>query len=107
MALLSVVLSSLSQILLKKAAVKKRRHWAFDYLNEKVIGAYSITFVCMLLMIYAFTGMYYRFGAVIESLSFLLIMVFCRIFLGEKITRRKVMGNGLIVFGVILFSLGM
>lgn len=100
------MLSSLSQILLKKAAVTKRHHWVFDYFNVRVIGAYAITFTCMFLMIYAFTGMYYRFGAVIESLSFLLIMVFGRMFLGEKITKRRVLGNGLIILGVVLFSLG-
>ena len=106
MALFSVVLSSLSQVLLKKAAGKKRQHWVFDYLNIKVVCSYAIMFVCMFLMIYAFTGMYYRFGAIIESLSFLLIMVLGRIYLGERITQRRLIGSGLIVLGVILFSLG-
>ena len=105
-ALFSVMLSSLAQILLKKAADKKKRHWMLDYLNVRVICAYAIIFICMFLAIYAFTGMYYRLGAVIESLSFLLIMVFGRIFLGEKITRRRLIGNGLIVLGVIIFSFG-
>ena len=79
----------------------------FDYINVRVCGAYAITFVCMLLMIYAFTGMYFRLGAVIESLSFLLIMLFARVFLNERITKRRLIGNTLIILGVVLFGLGL
>jgi len=104
-ALLSVVLSSLSQVLLKKSSNEEKSHWIFEYLNFKVIMAYGTIFVCMFLMIFAFTGMYYRNGAVIESLAYLLIMVFSRIFLGEKITKRRVIGNLIIVIGVIVFTL--
>jgi len=104
-ALVSVVISSLAQILLKKSSSEQRKHFIFDYLNIKVITAYGMIFLCMILMIYAFTGMYYRYGAVIESLAYLLIMLFSRIFLGEKITRRRVLGNCVIVLGVIIFTI--
>ena len=104
-AIFSVLLSSLSQVLLKKSSAESKKHWVFEYLNLKVVIAYSIIFICMLLMIYAFTGMYYRYGAVIESLAYLLIMVFSRIFLKEKITKRRVIGNLIIVVGVIIFTL--
>ena len=104
-ALVSVVLSSFAQILLKKSSAEEKKHLIFDYLNLKVILAYGIIFFCMLIMIYAFTGMYYRYGAVIESLSYLLIMLFSRMFIQEKITRRRVIGNCVIVLGVIIFAL--
>jgi drug/metabolite transporter (DMT)-like permease len=104
-ALVSVVLSSLSQVLLKKSSGEKKKHRLFDYLNPKVLIAYGTILICMFLMIFAFTGMYYRYGAVIESLAYLLIMVFSRIFLGEKITKRRVIGNLIIVAGVIIFIL--
>ena len=104
-ALLSVVLSSFAQILLKKSSAEKKKHLIFDYLNVKVIAAYGIIFVCMLLVIYAFTGMYYRYGAVIESLAYVLIMLFSRVFLKEKLTRRRVIGNCIIVLGVLIFTI--
>lgn len=103
-ALVSVVLSSFAQILLKKSSGEEKKHLIFDYLNLKVVIAYGIIFLCMLLVIYAFTGMYYRYGAVIESLAYLLIMFFSRLFLGEKITRRRVIGNCVIVLGVLIFA---
>jgi len=100
-----VILSSLAQVLLKKSSSEKKRHFIFEYINAKVIVSYGVLFVCMLLAIYAFTGMYYRYGAVIESLAFLLIMVFSKVFLKEKITRRRVIGNCIIVLGVIVFAI--
>jgi len=59
----------------------------------------------MLLMLYAFTGMAYRYGAIIESLSYLLIMVFSSLFLKEKITKRRLIGNLVIVVGVLIFMM--
>jgi drug/metabolite transporter (DMT)-like permease len=106
-ALVSVVISSLAQILLKKSSGEKKKRFIFEYLNFKVIVAYGMIFGCMLLAIYAFTGMYYRLGAVIESLAYLLIMIFSRIFTGEKITRRRVLGNCVIVLGVLIFTINM
>ena len=104
-ALLSVVISSLAQILLKKSSSEQKKHFIFDYLNVKVCTAYIMNFICVLLMIYAFTGMYYRYGVVIESLGYLLIMISSRIFLGERITRRRVLGNCIIVLGVLIFTI--
>jgi len=103
-AFFSVVLSSLSQVLLKKSSSETKKHWVFEYLNPKVVVAYCTIFVCMLLTIFAFTGMYYRYGAVIESLAYLLIMMFSRFFMEEKITKRRVLGNLIIVLGVIIFT---
>ena len=104
-ALMSVVLSSLAQILLKKSSGEQKSHFIFDYLNIKICVAYVMIFTCMLFMIYAFTGMYYRYGVVIESLGYLLIMIFSRIFLGERITHRRVLGNCVIILGVLIFTI--
>jgi len=104
-ALVSVVISSLAQILLKKSSNEKKTHFIFEYLNIKVCTAYAMLFLCMLLMVFAFTGMYYRYGAVIESLAYLLIMIFSWLFLNEKITRNRIIGNLLIVIGVLIFTI--
>jgi drug/metabolite transporter (DMT)-like permease len=48
----------------------------------------------------------YKYGAVIESLTYIYILVLSRTLLGEKLTRRKVTGMFMIVAGVIVFSLG-
>lgn len=100
------MLSSFSQILLKKSAQKEKESVIKEYLNLYVISGYAITALCMVLTIIAFKGMPFKYGAVLESLTYLYIMVLSKMLLGEKLTKKKVIGNIIIVIGVIIFSLG-
>lgn len=105
-AIFSGVLSSFSQILLKKSTQKEKDSVIKEYLNLYVIGGYAITALCMVLTIIAFKGIPFKYGAVLESLTYLYIMVLSKMLLGEKLTKKKVMGNIIIVIGVMVFSLG-
>ena len=49
---LSTLISSFSQVLLKKAAGKKYRSKLHEYLNAPVIIAYGIFFLCTLITMY-------------------------------------------------------
>lgn len=60
----------------------------------------------MILMILAFRGIPYKYGAVLESLTYIYILVLSKIFFGERLTKQKILGNLMIVAGVIIFSLG-
>ena len=106
-ALFSLILSSLSQVLLKKSSGETRKRLIFEYLNVKVCVAYSVIFVCAILTVYALKGMDYKYVTAIESLSYILIMLFSRLFLKEKITLRKMIGNCVIVLGVLIFSVNL
>lgn len=105
-AIFSGVLSSFSQILLKKSATEKKDNMVSEYLNIKVIFAYVIIFICMLLTIIAFKGIPYKYGAVLETLTYLYIMVLSNLIIGENITKNRLLGNILIIIGVLIFSLG-
>nr|WP_300797673.1 EamA family transporter [uncultured Acetatifactor sp.] len=105
LALLSGVLSSLSQILLKVSAMKNNRGFLAQYFNWRVLAGYGITGTCMLLVIIAYRGMDYKLGAVLEALGYVYIMVWSKIFLKEKITRNKFLGNLLIIVGVTIFAI--
>lgn len=105
-ALLSGALSSFSQVLLKKSAEKKQNTPFGEYINPYVISGYLLTGMCMLLMIVAYKGMPYKYGAILESLIYVYIMILSRMFFDEKITKKKLTGNILIIIGVIVFSLG-
>lgn len=102
----SCLLSTFSQILLKKSAQKHTGSIVKQYINIYVIGGYFITVICMLLTVIAYRGMPYKYGSVIESFAYFYIMIFGRLLLGERLTKKKVIGNGIIIFGVIIFSLG-
>ncbi len=102
--LISGIISAFSQVLLKKSAQKNEKKGIGEYLNPYVIGGYALSFVCMILMIAAYKSLPLKYGVVFESLVYLHVMIFGRIFFGEKITGRKVMGNIAIIIGVVVFS---
>ncbi len=104
-AILSGILSAFSQILLKKSSEKKRTTIQREYLNLYVLSGYTILAICMLLMVMAYKGLPFKYGTVLESLSYFYIMVLSRIFLNEKLTKRKIAGNMIIIVGVIIYSL--
>lgn len=105
-ALFSGFLSCISQLLLKKASLIHRNNWLKEYVNIYVILGYIIMAVCMGLTILSFKGLPYKYGAVLETLVYLYIMILSRIFFKEKLTFNRIIGNVLIVCGVIIFSLG-
>ena len=101
----AVIVSSASQMLLKKGATKKYESVLREYLNPWVISGYGLMVLSTLCVIYAYRGIAYKNGAIIESLGYLLIMFLSRIFLGEKITKKKLIGNLIILTGVLVFYL--
>ena len=100
---LSVVVASLSQILLKKSASKTYSSVLRKYLNPYVIIGYGMMVVSTLLTVGGYAGLEYKNGAVVESLGFVLVMLLSRFFFGEKITRKKLLGNALILLGIFVF----
>ena len=100
---LSVSASSISQLLLKKSAMKKYDSVIKEYLNPFVIGGYGILFLSMLLTIYAYSGMDYKNGPIIESFGNVLVLVLGYLLLKEKISFKKLIGIGCIMVGMAVF----
>lgn len=103
--LLSVVISATSQMLLKKGATRQYDTVIREYLNFWVMGGYGLMVLSTLCVIYAYRGVAYKNGAIIESLGYLLIMVLSRLLFDEKITKKKLIGNAVILLGVVIFYL--
>ncbi len=100
---LSVVVASFSQILLKKSAGKAYASVLKEYLNPLVITGYGMMVLSTLLTVGGYAGLEYKNGAVIEALGFVLVMFLSRVFFGEKITKKKLLGNSLILLGILVF----
>ena len=100
---LSVIIASFSQILLKVSARKTYPSVLREYLNPWVIVGYGMLVCSTLLTIFAYKGIAYKNGPVVESLGFVLVMMLSSLFLHEKITRRKLLGNLLIIAGIVVF----
>lgn len=98
--------TAISQILLKQSADKKYSHPIFDYINWRVILSYMIFAAVLLVNTYAFTKVEMKYGAVIDTCSYFFVMVLSWLILKEKMTRRKIVGNLLIMSGVFIYTLG-
>ena len=66
---LAVFVSASSQMLLKKAASIKYDSVVREYLNPWVISGYALMIISTLCVIFAYRGVAYKNGAIIESLG--------------------------------------
>ena len=57
----------------------------------------------MLLNVLAYRKVEYKNGPVIESLGFWFVMILSWLFFKEKITKKKLIGNLIILAGVVIF----
>ncbi|MCM1182339.1 MAG: EamA family transporter [Roseburia sp.] len=101
--LLSVTIAAVSQILLKKSALRRYSSALREYLNPYVIGGYGLLFLSMLLTVYAYSGMDYKNGPVIESLGNVLVLLLSFVFFRERISARKLLGIAFIMAGTLVF----
>ncbi len=101
-----VLLCSLSQLLLKKSALSKHRHTIYEFVNWKVILAYSILFISIVLNIFALkNGVLLKELIILETLSYIFVPVFSIIILKEIIEPRTILAMFIILAGIIIFYL--
>lgn len=103
--LFSTVISALSQILLKTSANKTYDSRIREYLNPHVIISYSIFMICTVLGTYSMKGNSLSLNSIIEAASYILIPLFSYLFLKEKLSKRQLIGIGIIFLGFIIYSL--
>lgn len=101
-----VLVSALSQILLKKSAQKKHKHPIRQLLNPHVIIAYSIFLLVMMMNVFALSkGVNVKDIPVMESLSYIFIPTFSYLFFSEKISKKHQISILLIIVGIVIFYL--
>lgn len=103
--LFSVFISSVSQILLKKAANKTYKDHIREYINPQVIFAYGMFFCSVILTMLSLKNIPLSMQPILESAGYIFVTVMGYLFLGEKIGKRKFAGIGLIMLGILIFSL--
>lgn len=100
--LITPLLSAVSQLILKKAADNPKLTGLRAYLNVPVILAYGLFFGCMLLNVVALRTLDLTVASVLEASSYIYVMVLSWLFLKEKITKRRLLGNLIIIVGIVL-----
>lgn len=96
---------AVSQILLKFAANRKYQKWWQAYLNTKVILGYALMGFSVLMNILAFREVNYKWGPVIASSSYIFVLFLGRLFFKERLSWQRLLGAGLIISGILVFSL--
>ncbi|NMA66287.1 MAG: EamA family transporter [Clostridiaceae bacterium] len=101
----SVTVSCISQILLKLSAMQEWPSRIKEYLNTYVITGYLLTTSSVFLTILMYKGLQLKYGVIIESLGYIIILILSKFFLREKISKSKVVGNIIIVIGIVIFGI--
>ena len=104
--LCSVLISSISQILLKKSADRTYDSRLKEYLNPLVIVAYIMFFCSMMITMYCYRYVDVSAGPIFESAGYVFVGILGFIFLKEKFTAKKTIGMVLILLGIVVFSFG-
>ena len=103
--LAAVFVSTASQMLLKRSALRESKGFLDDYMNPWVISGYVLMIISTLCIIFAYRGVDYKNGPVVESLGFVLVMIFGRVFFREKLSPKKILGMCLVTAGIAVFYL--
>lgn len=97
--------SAISQVLLKQSANRTYKHPVLEYLNWRVLVAYSIFFTVLLINTYAYTQVEMKYGPVIDAFTYVFVLLLSVGILKEKVSRGKMIGNIIIVLGIIIYTL--
>jgi len=100
-----VFISSVSQVLLKKAASKEYKNHFLEYLNIRVIIAYALFFCATLLSVFAYKVLPLSMGPIIESTGYIYVAIFGVTIFNEKLSKKKIMSLVLIVVGIVIYAL--
>ena len=100
-----VFISSISQVILKKAADKKYTSVIREYLNARVIIAYSIFVLETFMSILAYKGLPLSFGPILEATGYIFITIWGLLFFNERLNAKKALALLLIIGGIVIFSI--
>lgn len=106
LSLFGTFLSSVSQVMLKKAASKTYKNALAEYLNPLVIFAYVIFVSTTLISVLAYKGIPVSLGPVLETTGYIYVTVFGVLIFKEKLNVKKVIALCVIVLGVFIYAGG-
>jgi multidrug transporter EmrE-like cation transporter len=97
--------TAISQVLMKQSAQMEHKSWIYEYLNWRVILAYGIAFTVLMVNTYAYTEVDIKYASIIDSFSYVNVMVFSYLLLKEHFTKQQLIGNLVIIAGILIYTL--
>lgn len=104
--LLGVFVSAISQVMLKKAAMREYPSRIKEYINPLVIFAYTLFVGTTFLSIIAYKGIPLSMGPILEATSYIYVTIFGVWIFKEKITKKKIGALCLILIGICIYFFG-
>lgn len=104
--LLGVFVSAVSQVLLKKEAMKPHESALAEYLNPSVIIAYTIFVAATFMTVYAYKEVPLSLGPILEATSYVFVAFFGVTVFHERLGWKKIAALALIIVGICVYSLG-
>ena len=102
--LFGTLISSGSQVMLKKAALKSYDSPMKEYLNPLVIGAYCLFFAATFCTVFAYQVVPLSMGPVLEASGYVFVTVFGITVFKERISKRKLAALTAIISGIMIYS---
>ena len=90
---------------MKQSAQIEHKNWIYEYLNWRVILAYGIAFSVLMVNTYAYTEVEIKYASIIDTFSYVNVMVFSYLILKEQFTRTQLIGNLIIIAGILVYTL--
>lgn len=105
--LLGVFVSSVSQVLLKKSAMREHGSAVREYLNPYVVFAYVLFVGSTLLSVIAYRGIPLSMGPILEATGYLYVTAFGVAIFHERMSVKKLVALLLIIGGIVIYSTGL
>ena len=104
--IVGIFVSSCSQLLLKKSAVKTHQSLIAEFINWRVILAYSIFLISLFINILGYkNGVHVKDIPILEALGYIFVPILSHLYLNEKIDKRTIISIITIITGIIIFYL--
>jgi hypothetical protein len=106
-----VIISGISQILLKYGAISEKKNYNFPdylkpYLNCHTLSGYCLLLVVTVISVYVLQEMPLKlFFLFFISMNMIVVVVLSYVILHESLTYRKVLAIGIIVLGILIFTI--
>lgn len=103
--LFGVFISAISQVMLKKSAMREHSSAVAEYLNPLVIFAYTLFVAATLLSVIAYRGIPLSMGPILDATGYIYVTAFGVLIFHEKLNARRVLALALIIVGIVIYSL--
>lgn len=101
----STFLASVSQVLLKQAALREHKTLLAEYTDWRVILGYGLFVGCTVLTMLAYKGVPLNVGPVLEATGYLYVTFFGVTIFHEKMNPKKIGALALIIVGILVYAL--